>query len=57
MASGRLDVADVVSDVIELGQINEAFDRLRAGEGSRSVIAIDPALAGVAPGGGVPGRG
>ncbi len=44
-ADGRLDLAQVVSHRIELDQIPEAFDRLRRGEGNRSVVIIDPDLA------------
>ncbi len=50
-ADGRLPMGEVVSHLIELAQINEAFDRLRSGEGARSVIVIDPDTAGVAAGG------
>jgi S-(hydroxymethyl)glutathione dehydrogenase/alcohol dehydrogenase len=46
-ADGRLPLDDMVSHFIELDQIPEAFDRLRRGEGSRSVVVIDPELAGV----------
>ncbi|MGO9959135.1 MAG: zinc-binding dehydrogenase [Solirubrobacteraceae bacterium] len=44
--SGRLALADVISDLIELEDIEAAFARLRRGEGSRSVVIIEPALAG-----------
>ena len=46
MARGELDVEDVVSDLIELDDIETAFERLRRGEGARSVAIIDWALAG-----------
>jgi hypothetical protein len=36
----------VISDLIELEDIEAAFARLRRGEGSRSVVIIEPALAG-----------
>ena len=49
-ADGRLDMGDVVSHLIELDQINDAFDRLRTGEGARSVIVIDADAAGVSAG-------
>ncbi len=49
-ADGRLDMGDVVSHLIELDQINEAFDRLRSGEGARSVIVIDADAAGISAG-------
>jgi S-(hydroxymethyl)glutathione dehydrogenase/alcohol dehydrogenase len=45
--SGRLELADVVSHLIELDGVADAMDRLRRGEGDRSVIVIDPSLAGV----------
>ncbi len=44
--SGRLDLGDVVSDLIELDGVQDAFDRLRRGEGGRSVVVVDPSLAG-----------
>jgi Zn-dependent alcohol dehydrogenase len=44
--SGRLELADVVSHLIELDDIPEAFDRLRRGEGDRSVVILDRELAG-----------
>ena len=39
-------LGDMVSHFIELDQIPEAFERLRHGEGDRSVVVIDPELAG-----------
>jgi Zn-dependent alcohol dehydrogenase len=42
----RLGLADVVSDVIALDQVEPALERLRRGEGARSVIVIDEQLAG-----------
>lgn len=46
---GRLDLADVVSDLIRLDEVEAALGRLRRGQGGpRSVIVIDDALAGVA---------
>jgi S-(hydroxymethyl)glutathione dehydrogenase/alcohol dehydrogenase len=44
--SGRLELGDMVSDLIELGDIEGAFERLRRGEGARSVVIVDPELAG-----------
>jgi Zn-dependent alcohol dehydrogenase len=44
--SGRLELADMVSHFIDLDGVHEAFERLRRGEGDRSVVVIDPALAG-----------
>jgi S-(hydroxymethyl)glutathione dehydrogenase / alcohol dehydrogenase len=46
--SGRLELSDMVSHLIDLDDVSEALDRLRLGEGDRSVIVIDPGLAGVA---------
>jgi S-(hydroxymethyl)glutathione dehydrogenase/alcohol dehydrogenase len=45
--TGRLDLGDVVSDLIELDGVPAAFDRLRRGEGDRSVVILDSELAGV----------
>ena len=47
VVDGRLDLADVVSDLIELEGVEAAFERLRRGEGERSVVVIDEELAGV----------
>ncbi len=49
--SGRLELADMVSHLIELDGVADAMDRLRRGEGDRSVIVIDPELAGATAGG------
>jgi Zn-dependent alcohol dehydrogenase len=49
--AGRLPLADMVSHLIELDGVAEAMDRLRRGEGDRSVIVIDPELAGATAGG------
>jgi Zn-dependent alcohol dehydrogenase len=48
--SGRLELADMVSHLIDLDGVAAAMDRLRRGEGDRSVIVIDPALAGAVAG-------
>ncbi|MDX6592836.1 MAG: S-(hydroxymethyl)glutathione dehydrogenase / alcohol dehydrogenase [Gaiellales bacterium] len=45
-ADGRLDVGDVVSHVVDLDGINDAFDRLRRGEGIRSLLVLDREAAG-----------
>jgi Zn-dependent alcohol dehydrogenase len=45
---GRLDLGEVVSHLIGLADVEVALERLRRGQGSRSVIVIDEALAGVA---------
>ena len=47
VVDGRLDLGDVVSHLIGLDDVEEALARLRRGEGARSVIVIDEALAGV----------
>ncbi len=49
--SGRLELGDMVSHLIELDGVADAMDRLRRGEGDRSVIVIDPELAGTTAGG------
>ena len=46
VASGRLRVSDVVSDVIALDGIEEAFQRLRDGRGARSLVVLDEQAAG-----------
>jgi Zn-dependent alcohol dehydrogenase len=46
VVDGRLDLADVVSDVIALEDVEPALDRLRRGEGARSVVVIDESVAG-----------
>jgi S-(hydroxymethyl)glutathione dehydrogenase / alcohol dehydrogenase len=48
VVDGRLDLGEVVSDVIALEDVEAALGRLRRGEGARSVIVIDEDLAGVA---------
>jgi Zn-dependent alcohol dehydrogenase len=45
-SAGRLALDDMVSHFIELDQVPEAFERLRRGEGNRSVVVIDPEMAG-----------
>jgi S-(hydroxymethyl)glutathione dehydrogenase/alcohol dehydrogenase len=44
--TGRLELADMVSHLIGLDGVAEAFERLRRGEGDRSVVILDPELAG-----------
>ena len=51
--SGRLELADMVSHLIDLDGVPEALERLRRGEGDRSVIIIDPVLAGATAAAGV----
>jgi Zn-dependent alcohol dehydrogenase len=50
LVDGRLDVANVVSHFTDLDGVGDALDRLRAGEGARTVVVVDPELA-EAPGG------
>ena len=45
-AAGGFSVTDVVTHVTDLGGIEDAFGRLRAGTGARTVVLVDPALAG-----------
>jgi S-(hydroxymethyl)glutathione dehydrogenase/alcohol dehydrogenase len=47
--AGELDLARVVSAVEPLSAVNAALDRLRSGEGARTVLIVDEALAGYAP--------
>jgi S-(hydroxymethyl)glutathione dehydrogenase/alcohol dehydrogenase len=47
--AGRLELADMVSHLTDLDGVGEAFERMRRGEGDRSVVVIDPELAGVDP--------
>jgi S-(hydroxymethyl)glutathione dehydrogenase / alcohol dehydrogenase len=47
VVDGRLDLDGVVSDVIELDDVEAALERLRRGEGARSVVVLDAELAGV----------
>ncbi len=46
VADGRLDVAGVVSHLTDLDGIEAAFERLRRGEGTRTVAVLDRDLAG-----------
>ncbi len=48
-ASGEIDLASVVSHVVGLEGVEEAMQRLRRGEGARTVVVLDPDLAGRAP--------
>jgi S-(hydroxymethyl)glutathione dehydrogenase / alcohol dehydrogenase len=45
VADGRFPVADVVTDLTDLDGIDDAFGRLRRGQGARTVIILDPDLA------------
>ena len=44
--SGDLDLAGVVTSIEPLEGVNDALDRLRHGEGARSVLVVDPTLGG-----------
>lgn len=44
--SGKLDLSDVVTTVSDLDGVNEALDRLRRGQGARTILVLDAALAG-----------
>jgi S-(hydroxymethyl)glutathione dehydrogenase/alcohol dehydrogenase len=44
--AGELDLAGVVTQVDGLDGTEAALDRLRRGEGARTVLLIDPELAG-----------
>jgi len=46
--AGDLDLASVVTHVGALDDVEVALDRLRRGEGARTVLLVDPALAGYA---------
>jgi S-(hydroxymethyl)glutathione dehydrogenase/alcohol dehydrogenase len=48
-AEGRFDVASSISHVADLDGVEEAFERLRRGEGARTVLVIDRELAGTLP--------
>jgi S-(hydroxymethyl)glutathione dehydrogenase/alcohol dehydrogenase len=45
--SGRIDLAGTVSRLAPLEGVQEALDRLRRGEGARTVLVLDEELAGV----------
>ncbi len=42
---GQLALEEVVSHVIELGEVQSALERLRRGQGARSVVVVDDRLA------------
>ena len=48
-AAGQLDLADVVSHVTDLDGVEEALQRMRRGEGARTIVVLDQNLAEVAP--------
>ena len=47
--SGELDLGGVVSNVAPLEGVFDALERLRRGEGTRTVLVLDEELAGVSP--------
>jgi Zn-dependent alcohol dehydrogenase len=47
--AGDLDLAGAVSHTTGLDGVEEALERLRRGEGARTVVIVDPELAGGAP--------
>ncbi|MGI8714519.1 MAG: zinc-binding dehydrogenase [Solirubrobacteraceae bacterium] len=47
--AGRLELADMVSHLIELEDVEEALQRLRRGEGDRSVVILASKFASAAP--------
>jgi len=44
--TGRLELGDVVSHLIDPDGVEDALGRLRRGQGDRSVVIVDPGLAG-----------
>jgi S-(hydroxymethyl)glutathione dehydrogenase / alcohol dehydrogenase len=47
VADGRLDLAATISHTTSLVGIEEAFERMRRGRGARTVVVLDPELAGL----------
>ena len=47
LMDGRLDLAGVVSQFTDLDGIEAAFERLRRGEGARTVVVVDRESAGL----------
>jgi S-(hydroxymethyl)glutathione dehydrogenase/alcohol dehydrogenase len=47
--AGELDLAGVITHTTDLDGVEAALDRMRSGEGGRTVVIIDPDLAGGAP--------
>src|SRR5205823_4807775 len=47
--AGELDLAGVITHTTDLDGVDAALDRMRNGEGGRTVVIIDPDLAGGAP--------
>jgi S-(hydroxymethyl)glutathione dehydrogenase/alcohol dehydrogenase len=52
--SGELDLAGVVTQRADLDGVEDALERLRRGEGARTVVVVDEALAGVGVGSDTP---
>ena len=50
VSDGRLELGDAVSHVAGLEGVEEALERLRRGEGARTIVAVDRELAGAIPG-------
>ena len=50
LASGRLSLADVITDLSDLDGVEDALERLRHGEGARTVLVVDRELAGAPAG-------
>ena len=48
--TGDLDVGNVVTHLTDLDGVEEALERLRRGEGARTVVVLDPELAGAPAG-------
>jgi Zn-dependent alcohol dehydrogenase len=46
---GRIELADVVSQLTDLDGVDESLERLRHGEGARTIVVLDEELAGRSP--------
>jgi len=46
VTEGRLDLGQVVSHLTDLEGVNDALERLHRGEGARTIVVLDDALAG-----------
>jgi len=49
VADGTLELADVISHFTDLDGVEEALERLRRGEGARTIVVLDPELAAIPP--------
>ncbi len=47
--SGDLDLASVVTHVTDLDGVEDALDRLRRGEGARTIVVLDAGISGAVP--------